>query len=250
MTVTSVYNITFVLLLLIPNWAIAQIDASTVVTYRFVDDVPANGAYPVTVRWYADPVGDDILHSESQTIDVRDSVALIPLGRMQPIPDVVWLRGARYLGITFNGQTERQPRLVLTPVPLALAARRAEVAERLSPNVTGVVTSINEVAGNVWLVGEGGINVQRRGSVFTFTTGGADTLHQGTMVGNARTATYFLQLPAPLRHVHDLRVDVATADGSHVGVDIVAYDAARLSVELRCTAVLTPDDHIRWSYRP
>jgi hypothetical protein len=239
-----------VICVLWPFAGTAQILPIATITHRFATPVPADGPVVVTVRWYAEAVGGEVLHWETQTVDVRDSIAEIPLGRLRPIPDNVWNRGARFLGLSVEANAERMPRLELVPVPMALAARRADVADRLSPDITGVVTSINEAAGGLWLVGEHGISVTRRGSVFAFSASSADSVVSGSIDGDQRNQPYYLRLPLPLRHVHDLRLDVVMADGSHVGVNVSDYDPQSNTVALRCTAILTSSDHIRWSYRP
>lgn len=223
--------------------------ATTSITYRFTDPVPPNGTYMLTVRWYSEATGGEVLHQERQAIDIIDSITVIPLGRMNPIPENVWQRGARFLGMTLDGQFERIPRYAFVPVPLALAARRAEIADRLAPDINGVVTSINEAAGGIWILGENGVTVQRRGSVLSISSGRNDSLHSGRILGNDLVSTFQLTLPAPLLHPHDLRVSVATQDGSHVGIDVVNYDPSTNIVELRCTAILTKHDVILWSLR-
>jgi len=228
---------------------LSQIMPYTILQYRFSAPIPANGPVSLTVRWYSGPVGGTALHTETLGADVLDSIAELTLGRNSPPPDNIWLQGASYLGVTVDSEQERRPRVQLVAVPIALAARRAEVAERLAPEVTGVVTSVNEVAGGIWLIGDNGITVQRTGG--TFRIGGQirDSIVSGHVNGDGKSHQLTFSVPVGKIELNHVTTSVSSPTGSIIAVEVVNIDNAVGLVTVRTSAVLAPSEAVHWTLR-
>jgi len=82
-----------------------------------------------------------------------------------------------FLGIRVDNGTELVPRTALTAVPYAL---HATIAEGVTTNATGVVTSVNNQAGAITLQGGGGTTITNTGGTFMISSvGGSGTGIQG-----------------------------------------------------------------------
>ncbi|MBK9183489.1 MAG: hypothetical protein IPM83_10290 [Ignavibacteria bacterium] len=198
----------FFFFLFIPTILTAQIAATVEVRLSLGDAQTPDGPHAITVQWYDVPSGGTSLAQEDLTVDLSNGEATLILGTTSPLPLNAFDRGAVFLGISVDGSPERSPRTPLLPQAFARASAFAEVAERLSPNVTGIVTSINEVAGNVKLVGGDGVRITRNGSIIMVERDSA-IAEQGVITGTGTEYTFRIQPKTTLRSEHDVTFRVS-----------------------------------------
>lgn len=95
-----------------------------------------NGEYTLNLRFYDAVIGGNKLHEEIKSkVAVRDGRFSVVLGDTVPLPPNLFATSPRYLGISVNGEQEMLPRQQIRPVPWALQANNAKVAE-LANNAT------------------------------------------------------------------------------------------------------------------
>jgi len=136
-----------------------------------------DGNHTLLLALYPTATGGASIYNEIQNVPVVRGIFNIIIGSATPLPVSIAFDKAYFLSVSVDGGPELIPRTALTAVPYALYAARAAIADGLSPNATGVVTSINEQAGALRLIGAGGTTVSNAGTVFTIssTTGGNGT---------------------------------------------------------------------------
>jgi hypothetical protein len=128
-----------------------------------------DGNYTLKLSLYENAVAGGSLWSETQTVPVVRGVFNAILGSVAPMPSSLAFDRAYFLGVTVGTGAELQPRTALTAVPYAL---RAAVADAVSSNATGVVTSINGGDGAITLQGGGGTTINRSGGTVTIISSG------------------------------------------------------------------------------
>lgn len=135
----------------------------------FIND----GNHSLKLTLYPTATGGTSIFTEVQAVPVVRGIFNVIIGSATAIPATLSFDRAYFLGVSVDGGAELSPRTALTAVPYALYAARAAIADGLSANATGVVSSINEKAGNLQLIGAGGTTVSNAGTVFTiFSTAG------------------------------------------------------------------------------
>jgi hypothetical protein len=162
------------------NEAVAQIPRT--ISYQGVLANPdgtliKDGNHNLVLSLYLASTSGSSIYTEIQSVPVVRGIFNIIIGSVTALPLILTFDRAYFLGVSVDGGSELSPRTALTAVPYALYAARAAIADGLSPNATGVVTSINEEAGALRLIGAGGTTVSNAGTVFTIssTTGGGGT---------------------------------------------------------------------------
>jgi hypothetical protein len=131
------------------------------------DETIRDGWYSVHVRYYTVSTDGTAVAEEVLSGRFVSGRCSLLCGLTTQIPDVFLQSASASIGYSIAGEPERLPRIRPSRVPYAEHALHAQTAEALSPSFTGLVTSINELAGPVTLVGEDGIRVQRQGSTLT-----------------------------------------------------------------------------------
>jgi microcystin-dependent protein len=89
------------------------------------DGSPVNGAVTLTFAVYDAGVGGSALWTETQSITLADGYFAVQLGALTPLPGDLWGRGARFIGLTVNGDPEMVPREEITSTAYALVANDA-----------------------------------------------------------------------------------------------------------------------------
>ena len=100
---------------------------------RQADGSLANASYNITLRLYDAVAGGNMLHQETfPNVSVRDGIFNVVLGddAGNPLNASVFSDAPRYLGITTGADPEMTPRQRLHPVPWALQANTAFVAQQ------------------------------------------------------------------------------------------------------------------------
>ncbi len=139
-----------------------------------------DGNHALSLKLYDNASSQNPLFTETQTLPVVKGIFNIIIGSVTALPASLSFDRAYFLGVSVDGGLELAPRTALTAVPYALRADRANIAEALAPNATGVVTSINNQSGALTMQGGGGTTVTNVGNAFTISSvGGGGTGIQG-----------------------------------------------------------------------
>ena len=139
-----------------------------------------DGTYNLSFRLYDITTGGSPLWEEQVSLLLNDGVFDALLGASNPI-DLPFDK-QYWLGIELEGESEMTPRLPLVAVPYALNAAKAVTADRIGPNGSGVVRSLNGQEGDIALEGEGDIAVNTNGEIITISAT-FDQLPEGTTDG-------------------------------------------------------------------
>ncbi|MCO6467150.1 MAG: hypothetical protein J5I53_11110 [Bradyrhizobiaceae bacterium] len=201
-----------------------------------------NGKHELVTRWYSTPTGGTPLHVESLVTDVVDGLATVVAGSAIPLPPGLLRSGTLWIGFSIDGGSELVPRTVLTSVPYALLADKALVAEALAPEVTGVVTSVNEVAGAVEIVGKDGIHVNRQGK--TLTVSATNALQRGRIDALPGEYQFTIRLNNPFPPNTTIYAHVVSK--TVVGVTVLDIDNALGEFTLIASAPLIEGEYILW----
>lgn len=223
---------------------LAQIP-QTVTLQVYLSDAgePLSGMHTISVRWYQQPAGGGWVFDEDIDAVVVDGLATVIAGSIKPFPSNLLASAPLWLGFSIDGGPELLPRTVLTSVPYAMVAQRALVANALAPEVTGVVTSINEVAGAVELVAGRGMQVQRKGNTLEFETLNP---HRGGRVDAVPgVCRYRVDVGAPLEQTPTVVATVHT--DSFVGVWVSDIDLVVGQFTLNTSAPLLQGEWIEWT---
>ena len=165
------------------------------------------------------------------------------LGSVVPLPPDLLLSGPFWLGIRVDGGNELQPRTALATVPYALLADRARIAQALAPEVTGVVTSVNEIAGMVQLEGGSGISIQRSGS--TLRIDRESSRESGVIEDQPGQYRFSVTPLTTLLPQHRVRAEVLAE--THIGVRVTDVDLTSNTFTIELAAPLSADERIVWS---
>ena len=180
----------------------------------------ANGEHLITVSLYDSLTGGTLLYQESHEVTVINGTFNIEIGSITPIPATLPFDKPYYLGIAIDGAAELIPRVSLGAAPYALSAGTAQLAEGLVPGAHGLVTSINELAGPLRIIGDSNTSVTQNGNDII--------IHS-----KATSATGIQSITSP-----DKTIDVSNSVGPNVSVGVA--DSAITSSKLSNGAV-TPE---------
>lgn len=224
--------------------AVAAAQFSTSIAVPLAIDAPdmRDGLRAVTVRWYAASAGGPIVEAEETAIDIQSGRTTLLLGLNSPLPTSLLERGHAWISVTFQGLQEPTQRYELLPNAFAQTSAYAQVAASLDPRATGLVTSINEVAGAVELIGENGLSVSRRGRQLVLA--GNSISESGTIAGNGFSWEYSIR-PATTTNVPlPLTCEVVSPYDSIYTT--WRFDPPSGSYIITTSAVLLPDETIYW----
>src|ERR1051325_11281762 len=114
---------------------------------------PASGTKQIQVSLFDAETGGTKVWSETHTsVSLNRGTFDLMLGSVTPIPQSVSFDKQYYIEVSIDGHV--LPRTALASVPAAITASHAEMADGLSPNARGLVTSINELSGGLKIVGD------------------------------------------------------------------------------------------------
>ncbi len=204
------------------------------------------GTHGIAIRWYDAAVGGSPMFEEDYVIDVVDGLAHLPLGQQKGLPDILMSRGDVWIGITVDGGSELVPRRRLLATPYARIAARATVADALSPDVTGLVTSINEAGGAVRIVGESGVTVSRDGNILRLSADTSGDTETGELEGDGHAFRFIIKPASKLRTVDHVTVSVVTGTETTIACVVSAIDVDDNTFSIMTSAVLQPGERIRW----
>ncbi|MBM2814915.1 MAG: hypothetical protein HW421_1677 [Ignavibacteria bacterium] len=128
----------------------------------------ANGSYALSFKIYDAASGGQLLWSETSQVQTVKGLFETTLGNTNPIQ--LTFEKQYWVGISVSGSNELTPRTELTSAAYSF---RSKVADGLSSNATGVVTSVNDINGSITLKGEGGTTINKSGNVISIGSSGS-----------------------------------------------------------------------------
>jgi len=198
------------------------------------------------VRWYAVAVGGVPLAVEELRVTLVGGICTVVLGATSPLPMATIRNGKAFLGISVDGALERTPKTELVPTAFTQNAAIADVARALSPEVTGLVTSLNEIAGSISLLGESGVRVRRDGNILRIgrTT---DVVERGQIIGDNKT---FIFRYRPTMIVSDPSAVTfrVVADTTTIAVTL-AINTTNNEMIFRTSAPLLATETLEWEIK-
>lgn len=171
MTVRKLYGLCIVIAAMSVSLVRAQIPRQ--ISYQGMIVGPggqpiADGSHTLELRIYDAPTNTGALHSETQNVQTQGGIFNVIIGLQTALPTSLVFDRPYWLGVSVDGTPEMMPRTALTSAPYALNALTAEVAKEVSPDASGVVTSLNEIDGAVRLVNtDSSIRITQSGNVIT-----------------------------------------------------------------------------------
>lgn len=223
--------------------AAAQVATSIAVPLAIEAPDLRDGVHAVTVRWYDVAVGGTCAETELTSIEIQSSRATLVLGLTSPLPTLVLEGGHAWLSITFQGMPEPKQRYELLPGAFAQTSSYAYVAASLDPRATGIVTSINEIAGAIELIGTNGITVTRNGHQLIVSSQAIS--ESGVFRGDGSSWEFIIRpagvIPAPAA----IRCAV---ESTHDAISTTwRFDPASGSYIVSTSAILQPDETLHWN---
>lgn len=210
------------------------------------DELVADGWYTITLRFYANIGAQQPLATEVVPGRFLGGRCMLVAGLTVQIPSEVLESTTSAVGYALDGADERMPRISFPAHAYAVLASRARVADALSPSFTGLVTSINEQAGPITVIGGSGITVDRAGSTLV--------IHQRSQVvarGEVRSDSS--------EYLFRINPGIAITDRMHVTARLVnstthitiaaAIEVTTGMLTITTAAPLLPTETILWEVR-
>lgn len=234
---------TFIILLALASVA-AQAQVPKIVSIPLAIESPdlREGAFEVTIRWYDDAALGSLHGVETTSIVINHGHTTIVLGNASPLPADLLERGRAWISVQFSGYAEPELRYPVYPHAFSQTAAYALVAASLDPRATGLVTSINELAGAVELVGGRGVTITRAGRTIAIESG--SHTEQGVINGDGITSEFTVRLSDTT-----LLGEVLTSSVSGSPDLIVTsseFDPINRFYRIITSAILTPRETLRW----
>lgn len=158
-------------LLLIPHTGLSQ--QPRMLSYQGVltdsqQEPISNGTYTLVFRLYSTANGGTPLWTETNQVQTQVGVFDVVLGQFTPL--TLPFDQQYWLGITLEGKPEMTPRVALVSAPYAMNALQSSISSGLTPNATGAVLSLNNLAGNLTLQGTGATSITQAGNTLTIAS--------------------------------------------------------------------------------
>lgn len=215
----------------------------TVQLYLEQGGTPVVGSHTIDVRWYVQASGGIPMFDESFDVTVELGIVSVLLGSVKPLPDSLLNTGTVWLGISIDGDVELLPRTVLASVPYSIVSDRARIAQSLAPEVTGVVTSVNEIAGVVRIEAGDGIVVSRLGKSLTISSN--RVTERGIIRGTDTAHVFNIQPTSALNPSMVIEVRVIT-DDSVISCFIKNVDLTANTITVVTSAPLLYTESLEW----
>lgn len=225
----------------------AQVPPQVHVTAVFGSPLPNDGLHRLVVRWYDDAFSAAALWEEAVVAEIIAGRTEIVLGRTVPLTDTMLRGGRAFIGLTLESENERKPRQEIIPLTSALHASYADVAARLDPRATGLVTSLNELSGPVSLRGSEGIRVQRDGTTLKISAS-PQSVERGSIGGDGRSAEYRLRPSTVLTSTS--RVTFRSISPTTTLPVQLEIDTASNTLIFMVSAPLLQNERIEWAITP
>lgn len=238
----SIATIMAVIISMIPmNAQVPQL--ITVQLYLEQNGTPIVGSHTIDVKWYGQASGGLPMFEESFDVNVELGIVTVLLGSVKPLVDSLLNTGTVWLGISIDGDVELLPRTILASVPYSIVSDRARIAQALAPEVTGVVTSVNEIAGVVRIEAGDGIKVSRSGKTLTIASN--RILERGTVSGTDTTHVFYIQPTLVLSPSMLIDIQV-NSDDSVISCFIKYVDLSTNTITVVTSAPLLYTESLEW----
>lgn len=233
------------LIALIPQDVPAQ--HGTGIALTIDDETITDGWYAITLRYYASSI--DTLALATEVVSGRFSKGHCHLnyGITVALPSAFIDSYTATIGYSLNNGTERQPRIILSRVPFAAQTDHARMADLLSPTFTGMVTSINEVAGPITLVGSDGLRVERRGTTLVIGQPPQRT-ERGSIQGDNSSHEFTLTPTVPVSDRTRVTVSLRNST-THIAL-AARVNLTNGTITIQAAAALLETEHIDWEVTP
>lgn len=215
----------------------------TVQLYLEQNGSPIVGSHTIDVRWYGQASGGLPMFEESFNVNVELGIVSVLLGSVRPLVDSLLNSGTVWLGISVDGDVELLPRTILASVPYSIVSDRARIAQALAPEVTGVVTSVNEIAGVVRIEAGDGIRVSRNGKTLTIASN--RVLERGVVKGTDTAHVFYIQPTLALSPSMLIDIQVSTED-SIISCFIKKVDLSTNTITVVTSAPLLYTESLEW----
>ncbi|CAN5568468.1 hypothetical protein BH10BAC6_BH10BAC6_13810 [soil metagenome] len=245
---TTKQSMVVVFMLIACNCAMAQLPQTiSFQAYATRDGEVLHGSHRVTVRWYEGVAVAVVRFEEYYDAEFISGVVALSLGSQSGLPLDLLAGGTVYLGISVDGEEEMMPRTALASVPYALNASHAETATALDREVSGVVTSVNEVAGNVRLIGDASTRVTKNGNTITISASPpSQPLVNGVVTPDGRSSTFTVTAPKTLSARTRITAVVIAQSGESIGCCVSKIDEMAGTFSITTAAILLPTERIHW----
>lgn len=201
-----------------------------------------DGVFDVTIRWYDDAIQGLLHGTERTTISIVQGRSTVVLGSVSPLPQVLLELCRAWISIQFDGYAEPSERYIIHPTAFAQVAGFALVAASIDPRATGIVTSINELAGAVELTSGSGISIDRSGNALVINQ--IDSIEDGIVRGDGINWVYRIRLSNA--QLNGLPMTCSIESDTDFMHATSAYDPATRTYLLSSSAILTSTESIRW----
>lgn len=238
--------IRLLLLLLATAPTMAQFPSTLELRLTVWDGSAMDGSQTLTVRIYDQLVGGSPLFVEDVDAVVASGLAVVTIGNTVPLSPLVFRVGSLFVGASIAGLPERIPRAPCTPVALAGMAQYALIARALAPEVTGVVTSLNEIAGGVSITAGSGLRVDRNGRTLTVSRTGT-VVEQGRIQGNGTSFEYVITPTTIVKS--DMYVTFRVGSGTTTIQAATDINVASNTIRFIAAAPLLGTEFIEWQLR-
>jgi hypothetical protein len=238
----------WVIFLLTAVTAVAQ--SPLVISYQAYcqdGDRPVMGVHDVHIAWYDRGYGGQPVHRETHRVTIEKGLINLSLGSVAGLPTALIHAGEAWIGMSIDDGVEFEPRTRLVTVPYAMIADTARVAGSLAPNVTGLVTSLNEIAGPVWITSDSTIAIRRTDNVLTFSSR-TDTgiCEQGSINGDGRRHRFEITPLTPITPSVRMHAVVLTSGDETIPCAVSNIDPARNSVTVTTAVTLQSTETLMW----
>lgn len=235
----------YVLITILPLDVPAQL--GTGVALMIDDETIPDGWYGITLRYYASSIDTVPLATETLSGRFSNGRCHLVYGTTITIPAAFVESTTATIGYSLNEGPERQPRITIARVPYATRTEHARMADLLSPTFTGLVTSINEVAGPVTLMGVDGLRIERRGSTIVLTPP-TQRSERGSIQGDNVSYEFTLTPSFPISD--RTRVTVSLRNSTTQIALTTRTNTTNGTIIIQAAAVLLDTEHIDWEVTP
>lgn len=201
------------------------------------------GKHHLLVRWYDDALSSNWVESEEFDVDLTQAPVQLQLGSTSPVPHDLLRTGTAWLGVSIDGGTELPQRTMLVTVPYAQYTEHARVADKLSEDVTDVVTSLNEIAGAVKVLGQGGIVVRNEGEALVITTD--QPIESGVVHGDDTEHAFVVKPTTQISSSCRVTATVVSPT-TIITCGIASIDASANTITIQTSAALTKAETLHW----
>jgi hypothetical protein len=210
-------------------------------------DRPLMGVHDVHIHWYDRGYGGQPVHQESHRVTIEKGLVNLSLGSIAGLPTALIRAGEAWISMSIDDGPEFEPRTRLVTVPYAMIADTARVAGSLSADVTGLVTSLNEIAGPVWITSDSTISIRKTDNVLTFSSRtDASIREQGSIAGDGRRHRFEITPLTSITPAVRMHVEVLTSGDETIPCAVTQIDVTRNVVVVTTAVTLQSTETLMW----